>query len=398
MLMHLISEERKWNWLDAFLFFIRTFWIYFNAAHVIGITTEDSKKWLFFLWFLAIYLVPYLFYRPGWIKIPYYLAAEFLLTGGMFLLLMHHVQSIDVYDFLYLPMITIAYTCQRKPLVWLGPSIGIALFFSGTWLGNMFKAENHIFGELINICFFYGFGFVLGRVTVLNNKMEVLIKSINEKNRILEQYSNRIEELTIMEERNRVSQDLHDTVGHVFTSVITSLDALPFLLKANPKEAETSIIEISGLARKGLDDVRKTIHQLSPLEEHQALSEAFESVIKDFRKHTGTNVDFTIEGIEPAMGERVKFTLIRCLQESLTNAKRHGRATHIAARLIFLEESVIMQLQDNGLGSDELKPGFGLVSMNDRLTALNGTIEIYSKVNQGTKIICTIPLAGKRML
>ncbi|MFJ5714686.1 sensor histidine kinase [Neobacillus sp. NPDC093127] len=390
-------ENRKWNWLDTFLFFVRTFWIYFNASMVIEVNTDDTKKWLFFLWFIAIYLVPYLFYRPGFIKFPYYLVAEVLLTGSLFLLLMNQFGESDIYDFLYLPFITIAYACQRKPLVWIGPLIGLALFFSGAWQGGLFTFENNIFGEFINICIFYGFGFSLGRVTVLNNKMKVLIESIKEKNRTLEQYSKRIEELTIMEERNRVSQDLHDTVGHIFTSVITSLDALPYLIKANKVEVEMSIIEISDMARKGLDDVRNTIHQLSPMEDHQPLSVSFHSVIDDFRKHTGTKVDFTIEGVEQGMGERIKFTLIRCLQESLTNAKRHGEASHVTARLFFQEESVMFQLQDNGIGSNELTPGFGLVSMNDRLSALHGTFKIHSKANQGTKITCTIPLVKKEI-
>jgi len=395
MQVEILIENRKWNWLDTFLFFVRTFWIYFNASTVIELNSDDSKKWLFFLWFIAIYLVPYLFYRPGYIKFPFYLAAEVLLTGSMFLLLMNQFAEPDIYDFLYLPFITIAYACQRKPLIWIGPFIGMALFFSGAWQGNLFTSENHILSESINACLFYGFGFALGRVTVLNNKMKVLIKSIQEKNQTLEQYSKRIEELTIMEERNRVSQDLHDTVGHIFTSVITSLDALPYLLKVNKEEGETSIIEISNLARKGLDDVRKTIHQISPMEDHQTLTESFQSVIDDFRRHTGTKVDITIEGVERGMGERIKFTLIRCLQESLTNAKRHGQASHVIARLIFQEGSVVFQLLDNGIGSNKLTPGFGLVSMNDRLSALHGTFEIHSRANQGTEIKCTIPLAKK---
>ena len=113
-----------------------------------------------------------------------------------------------------------------------------------------------------------------------------------------------------MEERNRVSQDLHDTVGHIFTSVITCMDALPYLIKANKEEAETSIIEISDLARKGLEDVRNTIHQLSPMEDgYRPLSESFHNVINDFRKHTGTKVDFTIEGVEQGMGEGVELNL-----------------------------------------------------------------------------------------
>lgn len=395
MQVQILNEDREWNWLDTFLFFVRTFWIYFNASTVIALNTDDSKKWLFFLWFIAIYLVPYLFYRPGFIKFPFYLISEALLTGSLFLLLMNQFGDTDIYDFLYLPFITIAYACQRKPLVWLGPIIGMALFFLGAWQGGLFTLENNILGEFINIGLFYGFGFALGRVTVLNNKMKGLIESIQEKNRTLEQYSQRIEELTINEERNRVSQDLHDTVGHIFTSVITSLDALPYLLKANKEEAKTSILEISDLARKGLDDVRNTIHQLSPMEDQQSLSESFHNILDDFRKHTGTNIDFTIEGVEQETGERIKFTLLRCLQESLTNARKHGQASHVTVRLIFQLESVVFQLQDNGIGSNNLSPGFGLVSMNDRLSALHGTLEIHSKANQGMEIKCTIPLAKK---
>ena len=126
---------------------------------VIEVNTDDSKKWLFFLWFIAIYLVPYLFYRPGFIKFPYYLAAEVLLTGSLFLLLMNQFGESDIYDFLYLPFITIAYACQRKPLVWIGPLIGLVLFFSGAWLGGLFTSENNIFGEFINICILLGSAF-----------------------------------------------------------------------------------------------------------------------------------------------------------------------------------------------------------------------------------------------
>lgn len=75
----------------------------------------------------------------------------------------------------------------------------------------------------------------------------------------LKQYSKRIEELTLIEEKNQASKDLHNNIGHTFTSVITSLDALPFLMKKSPEEAEKNIKVIAELARKGLDEVRKTI-------------------------------------------------------------------------------------------------------------------------------------------
>ena len=88
-------------------------------------------------------------------------------------------------------------------------------------------------------------------------KKKSFIESTQDKKRALEQDSKRIKELTIMEERKKISQDMHDNIGHIFTSVITSLDALPFLMKKSPEEVEKNINEISNLARKGLDKVRK---------------------------------------------------------------------------------------------------------------------------------------------
>lgn len=103
------------------------------------------------------------------------------------------------------------------------------------------------------------YGVFLSLVTIITIilKKKSYIESTHDKKRALEQDSKRIEELTIMEERKKVSQDLHENIGHIFTSVITSLDALPFLMKKSPEEVEKNINEISNLARKGLDKVRK---------------------------------------------------------------------------------------------------------------------------------------------
>ena len=269
----MVSDDvRNWNWLDFFLFIMRTLWIFYNASWVLEFTSNQDK-WIMLLWFTAVYLIPLLFYRPGYIRLVYFLIAEALLTGSMFLFIMHQFQLAGAYDFLFLPLLMIAYVCQSKVLIWIGIPTALTIFLTGTWLGNLF--EDHFVAIFVNVSLFYILGFSLGRVTLLNNKKLKLIKSIQEKNKVLEQYSKRIEELTIMEERNRVSQDLHDTIGHIFTSVITSLDALPYVMKANQEEAQKSIKEIATLARKGLDDVRTTIHQLAPIESHLPLSQSF---------------------------------------------------------------------------------------------------------------------------
>ena len=386
--MNAVRDQRKWHWLDYVLFLIRTIWIT-NIGYLISIGTTGLNKWILLLWAISLYIIPHLFYRPGLIKFPKYVFAEVLLTGSAFIYLSIQYEISETYSFLFWPMFTVAYACQVKPLIWLGPFLYISIFFAGTLAGDLF-ADEGFFARFIDTTIFYGIGLCIGRMTIVNNANKTLIAFIEEKNEDLEYYSKKIEELTIKEERNRVSQDLHDTVGHIFTSVITSLDALPFLYRADKIEAEKSIKEISDLARAGLHDVRKTIHQMSPMT-HQTLIESVQELIVDFMKHTSTDIKLIVEGEATKVGERIKFAIIRCIQEGLTNAKKHGQATIINVTISFNQEELIVLIEDNGMGFNELHLGFGLRSMKDRISALAGTVEFYSKLNAGMRITCHIP-------
>lgn len=371
--------------MDYFLFLMRTTWFSYNG-HAIFVSTIGSEKGVLLLWASCSFIIPHLFYRPGRIKFQYYLMAEVLLTGSLFIYLSSQHEISATYSFLLVPILTVAYACQTKPLIWLGPFLVI-----GTWACSLFINKD-FFALFIDTIIFYGIGFCLGRMTIVNKANKELITSIEEKNKDLEYYSKKIEELTIKEERNRVSQDLHDTVGHIFTSVITSLDALPFLYQADKQEAERSIKEISDLARNGLNDVRKTIHHMSPTDQ-KTLVESVTELIADFMKHTSTDIHLNVEGEAVKVSERVKFAMIRCIQEGLTNAKRHGEATVIKVNISFKQEELIVLIEDNGYGCNELNLGFGLRSMKDRISALAGTVNFYSKLNYGMRITCNIPMA-----
>ncbi|MFJ8260982.1 sensor histidine kinase [Rummeliibacillus sp. NPDC094406] len=382
--MRAVMDQRKWHWLDYFLFLMRTVW-FTNNGYAIFVGTIGSVKWILLLWASCSYIIPYQFYRPGRIKFQYYLIAEVLLTGSLFIYLSSQYEISVTYSFLLLPILTVAYACQVRTLIWVGPFL-----LAGTWASILFT-NNDFFALFIDSTIFYGIGFCLGRLTIVNNANKELIASIEEKNKDLEYYSKKIEELTIKEERNRVSQDLHDTVGHIFTSVITSLDALPYLYQADKKEAEKSIKEISDLARNGLNDVRKTIHHMSPTN-HQTLVESVKELIADFTKHTSTVIKLNVEGNATEVGERIKLAIIRCIQEGLTNAKKHGQATFIKIHISFKQEELIVLIEDNGNGCNELNLGFGLRSMKDRISALAGTVNFYSKLNNGMRITCNIPM------
>ncbi|WP_423799868.1 sensor histidine kinase [Neobacillus sp. SAB-20_R2A] len=387
-------EKRIWSSLDTFIFFIRIFWIVFNVSiNALPLYPDPAQKMLLSIWFLLILVVPYLFYRPGKIQLHLYLTAELTLTGSMFIFLVsqfHHLGP-EILSIISFPLFTIAFVSQSRPYIWISPILSAVLVFTGALAGDYFFKQDS-WGRFADMAMLYGFGFMLGRIGMMNQHRNELLNFIREKNKTLEQYTKRIEELVIKEERSRVSKDMHDTVGHVFTSVIASLDALPFIIKANKEAAVSSIQELSQLTRKGLADVRKTIHQLSGDWRDQALTAICQSLIDEFSTHTETIVDFQVSGHEAEITDGGKHVLMRSLQESLTNAKRHGQATNITVTLQFTETMILLRIKDNGVGREQIQYGFGLKSMKDRLINLGGSFHIESNEKQGTAVTCMVPV------
>lgn len=390
----MLGHNPKWTRTDTVLFIMRSLWVYVQSSNFHHLPRWDDPVYRvgMIIWAGSAFLIPYLFYRPGFKNTPFYVAADAVLTGSFFLHVIHEVPDVSLFSYIYLPSWIYGFISQRRPMVWLSPVLCLGIFIGGALISGLYL-DADIFISLTDYCIFYTIGFFMGKTTVTNEKMKGLLASINEKNKTLEQYAKRVEELTIAEERSRVSKDLHDTVGHIFTSVITTLDALPFIMKANPEAAEQSMKELADVARKGLDDVRKTIHQMSDVKGDGSVSEELMEIMDDFQRHTHTEIAFKLSGLEREVPAMVKHTLVRCLQEALTNAKRHGAADYIKVTLTFDENGVSMEVADHGVGNDQLQWGFGLSAMKDRIQTLQGTLHTESKRGEGTKLLCSIPLS-----
>ena len=340
-------------------------------------------------WITACFLIPLLCYFSRKLK-PYSPLIELVLIAPLILFLAGEPSAFDLYN---LPVFTIGYFTFRKRYAWfyvptvlLIPGLAGVLYdypieaIANEWLDNSIMF-------IIGICF---------RIMInAHLKMRTMMQIIKDQNQTLELYARQIEELAIVEERNRIARELHDTVGHTFTSTILGMEAVYYQMDASPAAARDSLKQLIDYARTGFTDVRRNIHQMAVYEDERSLSKSLAKISDDFGVHTGTRVVVEISGEEPdrlSASEAVRVTLIRCLQEALTNAKRHGHATEIAVKLSYAPGQIAMTVVDNGIGQDHIETGFGLNAMNNRIASLNGTLEIRSQVNQGTSVACTIPL------
>ncbi|MFC7440273.1 sensor histidine kinase [Laceyella putida] len=251
-------------------------------------------------------------------------------------------------------------------------------------------------------CFItFGYSYVFHRMIDSEQQTKKLLleneeqyRLIQEKNKALVQYTKQIEKMAIVEERNRMASELHDTVGHTFTSVIMGMDAVSYLIESSPEKAKEKLDVLREVMRKGLEEVRQNIHQIAD-EKTSSLSIQMTLLANEFSLHTGAQTRIEIKGKEYEVSKPIRWTLIRCLQESLTNAKRHGQAMMIQVKLQFLPQRILLTVSDDGVGAEVIKYGFGLTTMKERLRSLNGELQVQAEPGKGMTIICSLPIGGE---
>ncbi|MDD3653708.1 MAG: sensor histidine kinase [Desulfotomaculaceae bacterium] len=389
------EQPRTWHWLDFLLTMVRAGWFFILV--ILLITYPDNSGmsyYIMLIWLLVAFIVPQLFWQPGTIHMVLYPLTELVCTGGLevYLTLIQH-RDIAV---LAVPSITAGYFINKRNQWWI-----IICFVLLVPLVNLIDPSNSITGALLAAMqnlLMLALGYIFRRMLDAHNRMKQLLKEnkrqyqlIQEQNQMLVDYSRQVEQLTLLEERNRLARELHDTVGHAYTSIIMGMDAVSYLIDPAPEKAKEKLEVLLKVARHGLAEVRRSIHQIAPEGQELPLTQQIARITKEFSIHTGTNVIICTEGEVYDVTLPVKLAIIRCIQESLTNALRHGRAKNITIDLRFTQQEINLSIKDDGLGTDELKPGFGLTSMRQRLEVLHGSLECRSEKGKGTRITCLVP-------
>ena len=222
------------------------------------------------------------------------------------------------------------------------------------------------------------------------NHMTTVLDSTQKQNRALTQHSLEIQE----EERQRLSQELHDEFGQSLTAIkVMAVTAAHE--KADTSKITTSIIEICDHLVSVVRSMMKQLHPLMLTE--LGLKATVEDLLQHWtNKHSSPSFslycDEAIDKINPA----ILIQVFRVIQESLTNIIRHAQASHVTICLEIKTEPVNLQLliSDDGRGCDldRVVSGFGLLGMEERIKLLGGIFKLESQMNAGMKITAQIPL------
>ena len=246
--------------------------------------------------------------------------------------------------------------------------------------------------ELINIVMFIIFLIVTLRYQMDETaRIMRLNEELTEANIQLEEYSRKSAEMAQTQERNRLAREIHDTIGHVLTGIVTGLEACLLLLDTRPDLARTQIEVIQETARQGMKDVRSSVRALRPdALLRLAFNEAIEQMIDDMCRSTGIHFEYICEDSLSNLAVDEEDVIYRILQESITNSVRHGHPTRINIRIERHDNRISIRIKDNGVGCEELHRGFGLTHMQERLDMLGGSMTVDG--SDGFTVNAIIPL------
>lgn len=226
----------------------------------------------------------------------------------------------------------------------------------------------------------------------LYDKLRMSEEELKEAKQKLEVYASTVEEITILRERNRISREIHDSVGHSLSTMIIQLSAISKVAEKDGMKASLMADNLNKFARKALKDVRAAVNALKPMEfeKYQGIA-AVQEMIKNFKKLTGVEVIFTVSKNVWPLNSDQSFVIYRVVQEFLTNAVRHGKASNININLNFFEDYMYMYLKDNGIGCSHIEEGMGLKNINERVSSLGGNVHYNSSENKGFEADVNLP-------
>jgi signal transduction histidine kinase len=214
----------------------------------------------------------------------------------------------------------------------------------------------------------------------------------------LNEFAERSRQAAVLEERNRMARDIHDTLAQGFTGVIVQLEAVEDAIACcRRKDANRHLQRASQLARQSLNEARRSVHALRP----QALQggnfwNALKGIIKNTTAGTALHTAFNLRGKMRHLPLVWQENLLHIGLEALTNALKYARPRNFETRLTFNTKELRLELRDDGDGFKvrERHDGLGLAGMRERVEQMDGTLKISSARGKGTHVVVTLPYNG----
>lgn len=206
----------------------------------------------------------------------------------------------------------------------------------------------------------------------------------------------------VMEERQRLAREIHDTLAQGFTSIILHLEAPESRTSSDAVALQLRLDHVRRIAQESLADARRFMWALQPEAfDTASLADVLTDLARRWTKENEIVAQVAVTGVPCSLLPEIEVTLLRVAQEALVNIRRHARATQVMITLSYLDDIVALDVKDNGIGFDpsaifaaHRRPtdgGFGLKALCERIEQWDGTCSIESTPGEGTTLAVSLP-------
>ena len=310
-----------------------------------------------------------------------YFGAQALTLGLLFLL---GSDNSDAFNFLFLILcIHIAVVSRaRAAVLWIALCFGVLALITLALHGTDGLYAVLFYSVTFVICGF--FGYTIQQVERARERNQQLVDE-------LQATQQRLRELAVVEERNRLARELHDSVKQQVFAVSMQLGAARALLNEE-NQAYGPVTEAERLARQAGAELTTLIRELRPAGlESKTLTEALQEYLTAWSRQNGIAADLRADRASsiPFANEE---TLFRVAQEALANVARHSQARHVSVELANKPDEILLMIEDDGVGFEmgRVAKGVGLDSMRERLEAVGGHLSISSENSSGTRVVAVL--------
>lgn len=228
--------------------------------------------------------------------------------------------------------------------------------------------------------------------SLVSTKLQQDLLALTRANVGFQEYISRVEKKTLEEERNRLTREIHDTMGYTLTTLRMVFEAAKGLQNDEGRLFATLDAGIE-LSKEGMDEVNHALKTMRRIEKDS--DKGLDSIIKVARNfELITKMRVNLEFINTQFNYRQEIVdfVYRMVQESLTNAFRHGNATEVTIVFMEARDTIHVTVRDNGKGTIGMKKDIGLVGMEERVGRLHGSLLVLGEPN-GFTLRAVVPLA-----
>ncbi len=294
----------------------------------------------------------------------------------------------------YMPIViviaTVSYLCTTHELVKLFVNIyDISTYIKVCSVGlqTVIFFVYNVLNLMTVICF------VLCCISIIVNKEEIIEKNL-ELNKKLETANLDLQKANVeleksltdnarlaeIRERNRIAREIHDTLGHTLTGLAAGIDACIALAGDERTPLRNQLDLLSKVSRNSIKDIRMSVSSLRPdAPDRLNLKSAIEELVENTRRVASVNIIFDCEDSNLKFDEDEEMAIYRIIQESLTNAIRHGNAGNIEVAVKKNFGSIGLMIHDDGIGCEKIEAGFGLRHIRERVNMLKGQVNFRSE-------------------